>query len=227
MNRPDSQATRDSGVVGWRRQQSESVGLERYARILRERAGLIGLVVLVTTLMAAAYLAVADQKYRAEADLLVIPAGRDQSGLDGLPIIRESSDPTRDVETASRVVQGRNVAKRVIDQLGLNESVDAVLKQVKAEPVAQSNIVAIRATASSPDLARDLANGFADGVVAERDTVVRTEAEKLLTGLRSELQDAEQSGDDTNAASLSDEITQLQTVREGGDPTLSVETRAD
>jgi receptor protein-tyrosine kinase len=227
MNRPDSQATRDSGGVGWRRQQSESVGLERYARILRERAGLIGLVVLVTTLMAAAYLAVADQKYRAEADLLVIPAGRDQSGLDGLPIIRESSDPTRDVETASRVVQGRNVAKRVIDQLGLNESVDAVLKQVKAEPVAQSNIVAIRATASSPDLARDLANGFADGVVAERDTVVRTEAEKLLTGLRSELQDAEQSGDDTNAASLSDEITQLQTVREGGDPTLSVETRAD
>lgn len=213
--------------MGWRRQQSESVGLERYARILRERAGLIGLVVLVTTLMAAGYLAVATDKYRAEADLLVIPAGRDQAGLDNLPIIRESSDPTRDVETASRVVASRNVAKRVIDQLGLNESVESVLKQVKAEPVAQSNIVAIRATADSPDEARDLANGFADGVVATRDAVVRTEAEKLITGLRGELQNAEQNGDDTTASSLSDEITQLQAVRESGDPTLSVETRAD
>jgi len=227
MNPPDSQATRDSAGAGWRRHQTESVGLERYARILRERAGLIGLVVLVTTLMAAAYLAVADDKYRAEADLLVIPAGRDQAGLDNLPIIRESSDPTRDVETASRVVASRNVAKRVIDQLGLNESVESVLKQVKAEPVAQSNIVAIRATAESPDKARDLANGFADGVVATRDAVVRAEAEKLITGLRGELQNAEQNGDDTTASSLSDEITQLQAVRESGDPTLSVETRAD
>jgi receptor protein-tyrosine kinase len=227
MNPPDSQAIRDTAGVGWRRQQSESVGLERYARILRERAGLIGLVVLVTTLMAAAYLAVATDKYRAEADLLVIPAGRDQAGLDNLPIIRESSDPTRDVETASRVVASRNVAKRVIDQLGLNESVESVLKQVKAEPVAQSNIVAIRATADSPDEARDLANGFADGVVATRDAVVRAEAEKLIAGLRGELQNAEQNGDDTTASSLSDEITQLQAVRESGDPTLSVETRAD
>jgi uncharacterized protein involved in exopolysaccharide biosynthesis len=62
MNPPDSQAIRDSAGGGWRRPPGESVGLERYFRILRERAGLIGLVVLVTTLMAAAYLAVATDK---------------------------------------------------------------------------------------------------------------------------------------------------------------------
>ena len=93
--------------------------------------------------------------------------------------------------------------------------------------MAQSNIVAITAHADSPDLARDIANGFADGVVAERDQVVRAEADKLITGLRSALQDAEQSGDETNATALADEIAQLQAVRESGDRTLSVETRAD
>ena len=225
MNPPESQAARDSSGARWRRPQGESAGLERYFRILRERAGLIGLVTLVTTLAAAAYLVTATQQYKAEADLLVIPAGRDQAGLDGLPIIRESSDPTRDVETAGRLVTGRDVAKRVKSQLGLDESVENLLKQAKAEPVAQSNIVAIQAHADSPELARDIANGFADGVVAERDQVVRAEADKLITGLRSQLQDAQQAGDDTK--SLNDEIAQLQAVRESGDPTLSVETRAD
>jgi tyrosine-protein kinase len=227
MNPSDSQAIRDSAGGGWRRPPGESVGLERYFRILRERAGLIGLVVLVTTLMAAAYLAVATDKYRAEADMLVIPASRDQNALDGLPVIRESSDPTRDVETASRVVTSRNVAKGVIDKLGLDERPEDLLKHVTAEPVAQSNIVAIQATADSPDLARDIANGFADGVVAERDQIVKAEAENLITGLRTQLQDAQQSADDSQATALADEIAQLQSVREGGDPTLSVETRAD
>ena len=54
--------------------------------------------------MAAAYLAVATEKYKAEADLLVLPASRDDPTLASLPLIRESSDPTRDVETASQLV---------------------------------------------------------------------------------------------------------------------------
>ena len=50
------------------------------------------------------YLAVADDKYRAEADLLVSPASQNDTALTGLPVIHESSDPTRDVETAARLV---------------------------------------------------------------------------------------------------------------------------
>ena len=111
MNPADSQAARDSESTGWRRPQSGSTGLERYFRVIRERLGLIALVTLTTTLVAAAYLAVATEQYRAEADLLVIPASRDDTALNALPLIRESSDPTRDVETASRLVTSRNVAE--------------------------------------------------------------------------------------------------------------------
>src|SRR4051812_41885059 len=151
MTSPDTQAARGGFGAGWRRPQAESSGIERYFRVVRERAGLIALVTLITTLMAAAYLVAATEKYEAEADLLVIPASRDDPALNGLPVIRESSAPTRDVETAARLVHSRNVADRVIKELGLDQSADSLLAQVTAEPVAQSNIVSIRSTASSPD----------------------------------------------------------------------------
>ncbi|MEA2455039.1 MAG: tyrosine-protein kinase [Thermoleophilaceae bacterium] len=225
MNSADPQAARDSLGTGWRRPQGESTGIERYFRVLRERAGLILLVVLTTTLMAGAYLAVATKQYKAEADLLVIPASRDDQSLNTLPLIRESSDPTRDVETAARITASRNVAKLVKRDLGLNMTDDELLKHVKAEPVAQSNVVAVSATADSPNLARDIANGFADGVVTSRSNVVRSEADKLIAGLRQQVQDAQDAGENTDA--LSANIAALQTVREKGDPTMHVETRAD
>jgi tyrosine-protein kinase len=227
MNQADTQAARDSAGTGWRRPQSGSTGLERYFRVIRERLGLIAIVTATTTVLAAAYLGVATEKYSAEADLLVIPASRDDTALNGLPLIRESSDPTRDVETASRLVKSRNVAKVVKADLGLDQSEDSLLSQVNAEPVAQSNIVAVSASADSPDLARDIANGFADGVVTQRDKVVRAEAEKQITGLRTQLQKASDTGETTNATALASAIAELQSVVEGGDPTLSVETRAD
>jgi capsular exopolysaccharide synthesis family protein len=227
MNPPDTQAAREPSGSGWRRAQSGSSGLERYYRVIRERLGLIAMVTLMTTLVAAAYLAVATEQYKAEADLLVIPASRDDTALNGLPLIRESSDPTRDVETAARLVKNRNVANTVKDELGLDQSADSLLSQVTAEPVAQSNIVAVTAIADSPDLARDLANGFANGVVELRSKLVQAEAEKQIVGLKDQLQEAEDNGEGTNATALASQIAELQGVAQSGDPTMTVETRAD
>ena len=225
MNPADTQAARDPAGTGWRRPQTGVSGLERYFHTLRERLGLIALITLVTTLAAVAYLAVATDRYKAEADLLVIPAPRDDTSLTGLPLIRESSDPTRDVETASQVVTSRNVGERVKEQLGLDESVTDLLKDVSAEPIAQSNIVAVIAEADSPELARDIANGFARGVVAHRSEIVRTEADKLIARAREDLEAAEGNGESTEA--ISTQLAQLLTVRAAGDPTLRVETLAD
>jgi receptor protein-tyrosine kinase len=230
MNSADTQAARDSSGASWRRPQTASSGIERYYRVLRERLGLIVLVTLATTLVAAAYLVVAPDRYKAEADLLVNPASNDDETFGSLPVIRESSDPTRDVETASRLVVSRNVAARVDRELGLDEppndfSPDDLLGMVTAEPVAQSNIVSVTAEADSPELARDLANGFANGVVAQRDELVRREAAELITRLREEIQTAADNGDSTEELNL--ELAQLQRVEASGDPTLRVETKAD
>ena len=110
MNPPDAEAARDSASAPWRRPQLGTSGFERYLHTLRERLRLIAAVTIATTIVAVLYLVVADDKYRAEADLLVSPASQNDTALTGLPVIHESSDPTRDVSTAARLVTSRDVA---------------------------------------------------------------------------------------------------------------------
>jgi non-specific protein-tyrosine kinase len=224
MNSADTQAARDSAGGGWRRPQRGVSGLERYYGTIKERLGLIALITVVTTLIAGAYLAVATDQYRAEAELLVVPASRDDTTLNGIFVIRESSDPTRDVQTAASLVDGLNVARRVDQQLDYPGTPEDLKAKVTAEPVAQSNIVAVTAVADSPELARDIANGFANGVVAERSEIVRVEADKQISALQEQIDAAEEAGDSTEA--LEESLVGLQKLRTTGDPTLRVETEA-
>lgn len=200
-------------------------GFERYLHTLRERLPLIVAVTLATTIVAALYLVVAEDRYRTEADLLVAPAAQDDTALTGLPVIHESSDPTRDVETAAQLVESRDVAVRVKRRFGLDESVGELLDSVAAEPVAQSNIVSVGAEADSPTLARDLANGFATEAVAERSQELRREIDRVLPRLREQLAAADEQGQDTQE--LSTQLVRLESLRETGDPTLRLETRAN
>lgn len=224
MNSAESQAARDSAGGGWRRPQSGVSGLERYFNTIRERLGLIALITLVTTLIAAAYLAVATEQYRAEANLLVIPAPREDPTFNTLPVIRETSDPTRDAQTAATLVTSPNVARRVDRQLDYPGTAEELESKVTAEPVAQASIVAVNAVADSPELARDIANGFANGVVAERSEIVRIEADKQIAGLQDQIAAAEEAGDPTEA--LEESLVGLQKLKTTGDPTLRVETEA-
>jgi succinoglycan biosynthesis transport protein ExoP len=224
MSPPDAEAARDSASAPWRRPQLGTSGFERYLHTLRERVRLIAVVTLATTIVAAAYLAVADDKYRAEADLLVSPASQNDTALTGLPVIHESSDPTRDVSTASRLVTSRDVAARVQRRLGLDESVSELQGAVSAEPVAQSNIVSVRAEANSPQLAASIANGFATEVVAERSEELRREINQQIPRIRQQIAEAAARGQDTQV--LSGQLVRLESLRATGDPTLRVETRA-
>jgi Mrp family chromosome partitioning ATPase/capsular polysaccharide biosynthesis protein len=224
MNPPDAEAARDSAGAPWRRPQLGTSGFERYLHTLRERLPLIAAVTLATTIVAALYLAVAEDKYRAEADLLVSPASQNDTALTGLPVIHESSDPTRDVSTAARLVTSRDVAARVKRKLGLDESVGELQGAVSAEPVAQSNIVSVRAEAESPELAADIANGFATEVVAARSEELRRAIDQQLPRIREQIAAAAERGQDTQV--LSGQLVRLESLRATGDPTLRVETRA-
>ena len=72
------------------------------------------------------------------------------------------------METASKFVTNIDVAERVKKATGSSESGQALLSKVSAEPIAQSNVVAVTATADSPQLAQELANAFAKQAVADR-----------------------------------------------------------
>jgi capsular exopolysaccharide synthesis family protein len=214
------------GTAEWRRPRVEAPGLQRYMQVLRERFWMIVATLLVTTLAAALYLATADKVYEADADLLVTPVGGDAENpaLTGLPLLRESVDPTRDVETGARLVTTRDVAARVKRSLRSDLSANDLLEKVEAEPVAQSNIVAVTSRAESPELARNIANGFAEGVVAERTQALRSAIDQRIPRLRERIEAGEGG---TGPDSPANQLAQLNSLRQSGDPTLQVETRAE
>lgn len=208
----------------WRRPRFETAALPRYIQTVRERFWMIALTVLVTLLAAGAYLATADKVYEAEADMLITPVPSDDPVLAGLGLIRDSNDPTRDVETAARLVTTRDAATRVKALLHLPGSPRGLLTSVKAEPVAQSNIVSITAQAPSPARARDLANAFGEAVVADRTAKLRAQLDAEIARLKQRIAQGENG---SGADSLSSRLSQLETLRGGGDPTMRLETRAE
>ena len=101
----------------WLQPPLEQEGLSRYVATLRERIWIIIAIVAITTGVSVLYVATAQKVYTGASDLLIIPAASQDGLVVTLPLLRESSDPTRDVETASRLVTNINVATRVKEEL--------------------------------------------------------------------------------------------------------------
>ncbi len=202
----------------WLEPPEEELGLKRYLETIRERWILVAVSTLVCMAFAILYVAVAQKTYDAEADMLITPVSPDT--LPSLPLIRQSADPTRDVETASKLVTNVDVAARVKNQLDLSETPQDLLKKVTAEPVAQSNIVAVTAEDSSKVGARNLANAFANQAVAEQTAKLHSEIATQFKGLKASL------GGSTATADTGT-LAELQALSTGPDPSMRVETLAD
>src|SRR5947207_9801569 len=209
----------------WLRPQVEQQGLQRYVNTIRERIRLIAAITLLTTAAAVVDVVTAQEEYTAESDILVTPVSQSDTALAGLPLIHQSSDPTRDVETAARLVVNRAVALRVKAQLHLADGPNLIQERLKSEPVAQSNLVAVTATASNANEARDLANGFASGVIAIQTARLHDAIRRTLASLAPRaktLTPAEAAAPDSAAATAA----RLQTLATQDDPTLQLQTRA-
>ncbi len=203
--------------MDWRHPPEEELGLKRYLQTIRERWILVVVATVVCTAVAILYVAVAQKTYRAEADLLISPV--DSATLPSLPLVRQSADPTRDVETAARLVTNVDVAARVKSQLHLSDSPQDLLNQVSAEPVAQSNIVAVQAKRHTPQAARELANAFATQAIAEQTDKLHSEIASQFKGLQAQLSNPSTSDQGT--------LAELQALSTGPDPSMRVETLAD
>jgi len=202
-------------------------GLRRYVQTIRERWKLIALSVLVTTLAAALYVGTAQKTYKAEADLIVTPiAGQDMT-LNSIPgLIRESSDPTRNVQTASKLVTTIDVAREAKQKLNTTRSARSLLSDVTAAPIAQSDLVAITATGSTAESAQNLANVFGDAVVQDRTDKFHEQVDIRIKALRPQVAALNEPAGSPPSA-LRTQLSELETVRAGNDPTLRVDTRAD
>ena len=162
----------------WLHPPAEEEGLRRYVETIRERFWLVVVAVLITTGASVLYVLTAPKTYEASADMLVTPVSSEDPVLTPLPLIRESVDPTRDVETAALLVRNVDVAERVQEELGTSDDAEVLLDKITAEPIAQSNFVSVTATEDSPESAAELANAFATQTVEDRTDQVHQAVEQ-------------------------------------------------
>jgi Mrp family chromosome partitioning ATPase/capsular polysaccharide biosynthesis protein len=216
----DSQA---SHAAEWLAPQGPREGLRHYAEIVRQRFRLIVACLLVTTIVAGAYTRLAAHSWKAESRLLVTPVNG-ETNLIGLGLITNSSSPGGDVSTAASLVTTPEVAGLVAARIG-HTTGRAVLKQVGAVPVAQSNVVAITSTASSAERAQAIASAFAVDTVKNRTQTLHRQLEQIIPALKEQVQ-ALPPIQRTGQGSLNERLAALQTLLAGPDPTIAVESLA-
>src|SRR3954463_5440085 len=156
---PASRQTEAHHSDEWIQPPAEYGVLPRLLRSLASRWWVVALTTILALAAAVGCLATAQKKYEAEADVLVTPVPSDQA-VPGFGLILDSSDPARATETIARLVMTPAVAERAAGQLRLQSSARALLSSVQAKPVAQSNLVAITATADEPRTAAQMSDAF-------------------------------------------------------------------
>jgi capsular exopolysaccharide synthesis family protein len=148
-----------------------------------------------------------------------------EASTSGLGLITESNDPTQTVSTAARLVATYGVAAKTVVRLNLSESPQTLLGDIKAEPIAQSSLVAVQAERGSALAAARLANAFAASAVEFGTTQLHAAIADQLPALEERLRSlppSEQSGPGT----LGERIASLQALAAAPNPTLRVASYA-
>jgi Mrp family chromosome partitioning ATPase/capsular polysaccharide biosynthesis protein len=203
-------------------------GTIRYIQALREHWLLIVVLVAIGVFVAGAYSLTAPKRYEAEASLLVTPVAPPDNADLSISAFRESSqDPTRTVVTLSRIIHTGTAAEAAKAAEHLDLPVGQLLGAVQVIPVSQSNLITIKATASDPDTAAAIANGFAEGVVNVRTRQFQREVlatvrrlQRQVNAIPAALKNSPQS------AAMQQNVASLRTLLGTKDPTLQIATPA-
>jgi receptor protein-tyrosine kinase len=207
----------------WLGPRAEEEGLQRYARTIRERWRVVLACVALALIGAGAYVALAPKVYHATSQLLVTPVDPSNQTTVGLGLISTSNDPGRDVATAASLVTTSQVANSTIFKLGLKESPRQLLAKVSAVPLANTSIVSITASGSSPKQAQTIANAFAEQTVTQRTQRVHEIEDRTIALLRVEVEhESKERSSAGGAESVASRLAGLEALRAQPDPTLSV-----
>jgi Mrp family chromosome partitioning ATPase len=196
--------------------QSQS-SLEAYLRAIRAYWPLVIAVTVAALSASVAMVTLRSPKYEATSRLLVTPLPQDDRTFLGLPVLRDSGDPTRTVQTAATLVKSPDAASLTADRIGHGWTRSEVLDAVSVQPEGATNILDITATAGNAEGAARLANQYARAALDVRRALLRQQVVSTIARLQAR---SVKSAED--AARLSD----LQAVRDGQDPTLGLSQQA-
>lgn len=186
---------------------------------VRKRWWLLFVLVLAAVGAAAVGLSNRTPSYTATAQILVTPyPQQSDSSLAGIRLLRDSGDGARNLLTATTLLTSSQndaaAARRLGEGDGEGEGAITaadVGASVVVEPVGGSDVIAVSATADDPKLAAAMANAYAAAALAARDAEVERQARSAIKAI-----------DGRDEASLAAPREQLRTLRDQGDPTLSL-----
>jgi len=151
--------------------QQEPAELRDYFRVLRERAWVIVLSVVIVVGAALALSFTATPNYRASSKLVYQTNNLDQT-LFGAQVFPDSNQ-LRNVQTGADLVKLDQVAEAVKRQLGSARSTGELLGMVSVTPSTTTNVIQIDAVSVYPQEAADVANAFAQQFVIFRQNTDR------------------------------------------------------
>ena len=129
------------------------------------------LVILVTLTAVAGSLWVLSRRepdYRTTAQIVITPLpGFDKTFL-GLDVLRDSGDAARTAQTAAALLDASGAAAVVAPKLGSAWTSERVSQAVSVEPLGESNVLGVTATAKDPELAARAANEFTRAALSIR-----------------------------------------------------------
>jgi polysaccharide biosynthesis transport protein len=145
-----------------------SLSFEQVLGILRRRAPWILLCFVLVTGMAFAYSKHQTKKYTADASLVFNNSQTNQqaAGLQAVGVTNTTAQQSTNV----KLVQLGNMAAKTATKLGGGLTAEKVRESLSVSPQGESDIVNVSASATTPELAADLANTYSAVFVAEQQT---------------------------------------------------------
>jgi len=186
-----------------------AAALRPYLRAIRARSLVVALTTIAAIGVAAALLAMRTPTFTSSAQLLVTPLPQDDSAFLGTSLLRDSTDPTRTMQTAAALVASPAAAGRAARQLGIDQR--TVEQSVNVEPLGESSILSIGASSPTAEGAAQLANAYAQSVLGVRGDEIQRQVDAIIQTVGANPRPT--SGDKS-------QLAELRAVRDRGDPTL-------
>jgi Mrp family chromosome partitioning ATPase/capsular polysaccharide biosynthesis protein len=178
---------------------------------LKRHRWLILVIMTATVVAAVAYLAISGPTYRATARLLINPIEQQDAPLIDAPLIRNTGDPVRTIQTAAGLIQSRAAAALAADSLRGGWTTDSVAAAVTVRPEGESSIVAVLGDADSPAAAARVVNTYVTAMLTQRRGTFQRVVEGPLKSARARLAILGNSRGG-EASSLARQISQLEGV---------------
>jgi Mrp family chromosome partitioning ATPase/capsular polysaccharide biosynthesis protein len=196
-----------------------------YTRAIRRHPLLVALITLASLAVAFAWVAKRSVQYEATAQILVTPVSSGSTVVTGLPLLSDSVDPTRTLQTAATVLTSPRASLVAAQSLGAGWDAARISHAVKVEPEGDSNIIAVTAKLPARADAIAAANAAARAALSVRADTLRAQADVQLASLRAR-RDALGTSDPTTSATLAGQIAALEQIREGNDPNFQLQQTA-